>query len=301
MSKSNVARNFLCTRNYVNEELKISAEEYLDKLYQFTGARYVNGQLERGESGNLHIQFFVNFEKASRPSKINKYDKKAHVIPVLKDNGASTYCLKEETRVEGPWEFGEIPIQRNKKVDWDKVWECAKNNEIEKIPSSIRIAHYSKLKMIAKDYMKKKEDCPHLRGIWIKGKAGIGKSKAVREVIKKEDLYPKLCNKWWDGYQGEKYVVCDDVEPKHNVLSQQFKLWADHYSCILETKGGAVQDNYEWFIITSQYSIRDIFGDDMNVVQAIDRRYEENEFENEEEIINYLKYKLNIIEKKSKI
>jgi hypothetical protein len=294
MSKSKNARNFLCTRNFVNEEMQIGTEEYLDAMYQKTGARYVNGQLEKGENGNIHIQFFLNFENSVNPKKINKIDPKAHVIPVHKDNGASTYCLKEETRIEGPYEFGEMPIQRNKKVDWDKVWELAKTNQIEKIPASVRVAHYNKLKCIAKDYMVKKDDCPHLRGIWIKGKPGIGKSRAVREVIAKEDLYPKLCNKWWDGYQGEKYVVMDDLEPKHNVLSQQLKLWSDHYSCILETKGGAIQDNYEWFIVTSQYSIRDIFGADMNIVLAIDRRFDENEFENKLDIINYLKNKFTI-------
>ena len=25
---------------------------------------------------------------------------------VYRDNGASTYCLKEDTRLIGPWEFG---------------------------------------------------------------------------------------------------------------------------------------------------------------------------------------------------
>lgn len=29
-----------------------------------------------------------------------------HIEPVTKDNGASKYAMKEETRIEGPKEFG---------------------------------------------------------------------------------------------------------------------------------------------------------------------------------------------------
>lgn len=31
---------------------------------------------------------------------------KGHWVAVTKDHGASEYCLKEHTRVEGPWEYG---------------------------------------------------------------------------------------------------------------------------------------------------------------------------------------------------
>ena len=35
--------------------------------------------------------------------------------PVTRDNGASDYCLKEDTRLEGPWEFGSKPLRQNVK------------------------------------------------------------------------------------------------------------------------------------------------------------------------------------------
>ena len=58
-------------------------------------------------------------------TKIKKFDKKIHCEPVKVNNGADTYCLKEDTRVEGPWEFGTRPIKRNSKVDWDIVKKAA--------------------------------------------------------------------------------------------------------------------------------------------------------------------------------
>lgn len=243
-----VSKNFLCT---LNLDDKSDWSSKLEHIYKETGARYCCGQLEQGEkTEHFHIQFFLNFQKAARGSKITKVDKRIHFEKVLVNNGADAYCMKEETRVEGPVEFGEKPVRVNNKADWDRVWEAAKTGDLNSIPASIRVVHYNKLKAIQKDHMQFK-DKDHLRGIWIWGKAGAGKSRWVREQCN-QSLYPKLCNKWWDGYQGEKYVVMDDIMPQHNVLAQQLKIWADRYDCILETKGGAVHSNYEYFFITGQ-------------------------------------------------
>lgn len=99
------------------------AKEYLELWHTKAGARYVNGQLEKGAEGTVHIQFFLNFKEPVRISKLKKHCQRAHFEPVKRDNGASTYCLKEDTRVpgEGPWEFGEKPMQRNDAKDWDEI------------------------------------------------------------------------------------------------------------------------------------------------------------------------------------
>ena len=46
--------------------------------------------------------------------KICKY---THWEPVKKDNGAADYCMKEETRLEGPWIFGERPLDMTNSED----------------------------------------------------------------------------------------------------------------------------------------------------------------------------------------
>jgi len=77
--------------------------------------------LEKGAEGTVHLQFFVNFQKndKKRLAGMKKIDAKAHWEPVKVNNGADTYCMKEDTRVDGPWEFGNRPIKRNSKLDWD--------------------------------------------------------------------------------------------------------------------------------------------------------------------------------------
>ena len=38
--------------------------------------------------------------------RLTTLSKVGHVVVVNKDNGASAYCMKEASRVEGPLEFG---------------------------------------------------------------------------------------------------------------------------------------------------------------------------------------------------
>ena len=46
---------------------------------------------------------FVHYPANVRAAKIKKYDNRLHIDIVKNNNGADDYCMKEETRVEGPW------------------------------------------------------------------------------------------------------------------------------------------------------------------------------------------------------
>lgn len=105
--------------------------------------------------------------------------------------------MKEDTRVEGPWEFGIKPVKRSSKVDWSECLKNAKEGKLDKIPDDILFRHYGNIKKIEKDHLVITE-AADLRGTWIYGEAGIGKSRMAR--FKFPGHYPKLCNKWWDGY-----------------------------------------------------------------------------------------------------
>lgn len=112
--------------------------------------------------------------------------------------------MKEETRLEGPYEFGVKPVQRNNKTDWEEVKTNAIKGDLDKVPADIFIKHYANLKTIKKDYMVLGSGDFGLRGMWIFGPAGVGKSRKAREIATDYagDPYPKSMNKWWDGYQG---------------------------------------------------------------------------------------------------
>lgn len=52
----------------------------------------------------------MNFKKPTRCAKIKKSDNKLHIEVVKINNGAHDYCMKEDTRLEGPYEFGVKPV-----------------------------------------------------------------------------------------------------------------------------------------------------------------------------------------------
>ena len=155
-------------------------------------------------------------------SWMKKRDPHAHFEGVKFDNGASKYCLKEETRLDGPWEFGKKPVNRASKEDWDAIKESAKAGNMDDIPSDIYVRCYNQLKRIEKDHMTIDGEASECRGIWIYGPAGICKSRKARDEY--PNAYKKLANKWWDGYKGEEYVLLEDLDKFHVRLGYDLKL-----------------------------------------------------------------------------
>lgn len=69
-------------------------------------ATYVVFQLEMGESGTLHYQGYIEMPKPVRFTHFKILEgahfEKAAGAPMQ----ARAYCMKEDSRIEGPWEFG---------------------------------------------------------------------------------------------------------------------------------------------------------------------------------------------------
>lgn len=73
------------------------------------GASAANVQLERGESGTLHIQAFVAFPNPKMLAAVNRIFKECHIESAKNALNAWKYCGKSDTRVEGPVTFGPVP------------------------------------------------------------------------------------------------------------------------------------------------------------------------------------------------
>lgn len=112
-----------------------------------------------------------------RKSALIKLNKFASYTVVGKDNGASSYCLKEETRADGPWEFGDKPLKRNDANDWQKIKDLAKSNKLEEVPADIFVRHYKSLTSIAKDNMNTPVRIAPRQCFWYWGESGTGKSR----------------------------------------------------------------------------------------------------------------------------
>lgn len=113
-------RNFNITYNNPDDEL--FGGDYLESVFKHFGGqiKYICGQLESGENGTRHYQIFINTSTGVRPSAFKKFQPKWHIEGFAVNNGAHEYAMKVETRLEGPWEYGVKPVQRNNKMDWDE-------------------------------------------------------------------------------------------------------------------------------------------------------------------------------------
>lgn len=251
--------------NYTPDEERIVHE--LECTYLVCGR-------EVGELGTPHLQGYVYFKNARFDNGVRSILRRAHWEVARSDHETNrTYCTKGGDY----FETGQMPMSQKRKGEveqerWQQAWKAAKVGDIDSVPYDIRFRHYNTLKQIAKDYMQRPVDLETLDNYWIYGPPGVGKSRAVRILF--PEAYMKMCNKWWDGYQHEANVIIDDWElDMGKTLGHHLKIWAQNQSFIAEAKGSALHIRPKRIIVTSNYSIEEVFAHDQTLVQAINRRF----------------------------
>lgn len=230
----------------------------------------VAGEEVAPTTGTPHLQGFVYWRNAKTLSATRIKLPGCHVERARGTPAqADAYCRK--TRPEDPvpnavvYTRGERPLSAEEKGElevarYETAWEHAKAGEIELIDADIRLRLYSSIRRIETDYMRPAARLEAPCGLWIHGLAGSGKTRAVLDTY--PEAYPKPRSKWWDGYQEEEVVYVDDVGMDHQFLGGFLKLWADAYPFIGEKKGGSKKIRPKKLIVTSQYTISQIWTDE---------------------------------------
>lgn len=233
--------------------------------------KYMCYQLEQGENGTPHLQGYVNFKNPQAFSYLKKWMPQAHFeVAHGTPEQNQAYCSKEP-RLEDFVEFGELP-QQGKRTDLEVVVNAIKEKRPreEYMFTTAYVKYHRGL-----DHIRYLSSQPYthddVRGVWIYGPPGVGKSHMVR--MENESLFLKQQNKWWDGYNGEEAVLIDDFDRNGVCLGHYLKIWADKWACTGEFKGGTCQLTHKKFYITSNYSINELFIDDSVLCEAIKRRF----------------------------
>ena len=261
--------NVVFTINNPYEE----CEAYLESICDGESVTYVCFGRETGESGTFHLQGFLRSSLQHPHSWFRDVIGIGAHIEFARGTCEEciTYCEKDGDFVE----FGRRPLSPKEKgaatrETWKQTIEAAKRGRLDEIEPEHYVKYYRTLCTIKKDHMAKPADATSVTGIWYYGAAGAGKSRKARDDY--PDAYLKMANKWWDGYQDHEFVILDDLDKKHDCLGHHLKIWADRYSFIAETKGGAVIIRPKFIVITSQYSIEDIW-EDQETREALHRRF----------------------------
>ena len=116
-----------------------------------------------------------------------------------------------------------------------------------------------------------------LDNYWFVGAPGTGKSRSARERWPVH--FNKSCNKWWDGYRNEDTILIDDLDRQRTAISHDLKLWADHYPFKAESKGSCSSIRPGRIVVTSNYTISELFETDQELVRALQRRFNIVRFE----------------------
>ena len=210
-----------------------------DELVAMLSPAYMVGQLERGEAGTLHWQFAVQWQNPRSFAAIKK-DLPSLTLRRLRADRRSN--LLPEGRHQGlrTWEFGTRPTGGSGKAqaeDWETWYQLAAEGKFAEIPAKIQIKHLGNLERIHRKNLKF-IDQTDVRGVWIWGAPGVGKSHFARQVLGAEGYYPKLNNKWWDGYQSQKVVIMEDVDKETvKFLHHHLKIWADRWGSLARPRG----------------------------------------------------------------
>lgn len=217
------------------------------QLPRLWDCKYAVWQLEQGSTP--HLQGYVQLVKRARLSAMKKINAEAHWEPRKGTHEqAKQYCTKEETRVEGPWEYGEPTVtsgQRNDiKAAMKRTLEADEVQVADEHPE-VWCKYYRALERYKRIKTQNRDFKTEVYIIY--GEPGSGKS----SYCMKQDpnAYWKPKGPWWDGYSGQHTVVIDEF---YGWLPYDFlNRLLDRYPLIVETKGGAVNFVSKVIYITS--------------------------------------------------
>lgn len=236
---------------------------FLERMPLFDKAKmhYQIHQKERcPETQKLHWQGFVKFKTQTsfRRAQVLLGDPTCHIEPARNNSASIAYCSKNDTRVEGPFEFGDRSqvMGQGHRSDLDVVKTkldlgmSPMDISKEHFPSWVRYHRsfelYSTLKVRPRDFKS--------FVIVLTGPTGVGKTKWFWDNFPGGYALSRGTNSniWWDGYNNNFAVILDDYYgwlPWDTLLRL-----LDRYPFRIEYKGGSREFVSRVICITSNVS-----------------------------------------------
>lgn len=246
------------------------------------GVDYAVGQVESGTHGKTHMQGYIETTIRRRLAWLKKHVSSTAHWERRRGTAreAIAYCKKEETRINGPFEYGEPNgdhagkrndlLEAKKQLDTGMtVAALAKDDAFfASCARNYKFFDWYTKHAGLKNPPRTKENIVEV--LLLIGEAGTGKTRHAAEQY--PDAYWKPSqSKWWDGYQGEKTVVFDDFN--HGWFTwDTFMRIIDRYPLKVEYKGGHVDFCATTMVLTSNTHPRYWYKNMGNRWPALQRR-----------------------------
>lgn len=225
---------------------------------------------EKHADGANHLHAYVKFESGITPpnSKVFDFNKHGNYQPCRSCKAVIKYCKKGGDFISS-FDLDSY-LKKKGKVDAELI----KTKSVKQALIDEDITHYAiRTYQLARSILVDSYTHTDVRGFWFFGPPGCGKSHKAR--TENPDSYIKAQNKWWDGYDGQKTVILDDLDKGAYGLGHYLKIWADKWPCKGEVKGAQVELVHTKFIVTSNFAISSIWDpeEEPEMYQAISRRF----------------------------
>lgn len=210
-------------------------------------------QMEIGESGTVHYQGYVQLGHSARMTQLKKWLPTAHWERMRGTaTEAQAYCMKEDSRLEAPIEWGQFCLGQGARTDLlgvkrqlDEGRTLAELARSEDCFATV-LRHIRPLQW----YVNTKEvqyQTPK-RIIVICGPTNTGKTTYAKSLGTYYALDPE--DSWFDMYMGEEIVLFDEFIGKSMPMERFNMLW-DGTRTMMKTKGGFVKVTAHTFVFTS--------------------------------------------------
>lgn len=228
------------------------------------GVRYLTWQYERADTGQLHLQGYVELLASQYEAWLHKNlsDTACYFVRRGSQEQASLYVHKENSRLEGPWELGQKKEGRQgERTDLESFRDAIgsgatltmlKDTHLPQLAKYGRL--YDRLKMLYRPV--RREGSGPTVTLFI-GLPGTGKTRSVFDTWELDpDFYelPSMRNGvlWIDGYDGHTKVLLDEFTGAGSRMDLDILLkLTDSYPRRQQVKGSFTFFNPKDIVITT--------------------------------------------------
>lgn len=278
-----------------HQGVAFSAEDWNERWAEAVGTGrfdYAVYQLETApETGRIHGQLFVKWANKVRWAQANSCDlfqhdgiTGVHTEKAKFPDEARAYCMKEETRFAGPYEFG-VWVAMGRRSDLEKIYDMVRERAtsyeiLDAAPASF--IRYSRGIERAQLLVPPPLVCRRREVYLCYGESGCGKSYFARMVAKRggggdaSRMWIRAGTfGWFDGYMGQRVALFDEFAgARSGVKLTELLCWIDQYNIQLPIKGGFTwwSPRYIWITTMSHPSTWYDYGGRYSDWRALVRR-----------------------------